>query len=134
MNPDTRWKVLAALGAGALALGLYTMWKTLLYFNASTDTTGAAILGCVALGLFLVACLHWYMAAGFKLGRLDLVTGSMASATLQRGHHAVVSAAKVQFVRKLDTDDASLSADDRYVFFICSYRPWVCKEVDFQVL
>lgn len=134
MNPDTRWKVLAALGAGALALGLYATWKTLLYFNASTDAAGVAIFGSVALGLFMVAGLHWFMAAGFKLGRLDLVTGSIASATLHQGSRAVITAAKVQFLRRLDTDNASLSADDRYVFFICAYRPWVCKEADFQVV
>lgn len=134
MNPDTRWKVFAALGIGAFALGIYAVWKTWLYFNASADTTGAAIFGGVALCLLLVAGLHWYMAAGFKFGRLDLVTGSMSAATLQQGNRAVIAAAKVQFVRKLDAHNASLTANDRYVFFICSYRPWVCKEADFQVV
>lgn len=49
MNPNTRWKVFAALGGGAFALGLYAVWKTWLYFNTSADMTGAAIFGCVAL-------------------------------------------------------------------------------------
>jgi hypothetical protein len=74
------------------------------------------------------------MAAGFKLGRLDLVTGSMAAATLQQRHRAVIVASRIQFVRKLDADNANLTADDRDVFFICAYRPWVCKEALFQVV
>lgn len=134
MKPDIRWKVFTALGCGAFVLGLYTVWKTWRYFNASADTTGAVIFACVATCLLLVAGLHWYMAAGFKLGRLDLVTGSMSAATLQQGRRAVVASAKVQFVRKLDADNLSLAANERYVFFVCSYRPWVCKEDDFQVV
>ncbi|WP_124450005.1 hypothetical protein [Paucibacter sp. KBW04] len=133
MNPDTRWKVFAGLGTGAFTFALYAIWKTLLYFKTSSDTTGAAIFGCVAVCLLLVAGLHWYMAVGFKVGQLDLATGSMAAATLQKGNRVVIDSQKVQFVRRLDTDDSSLAANDRYVFFICANRPWVCKESQFQV-
>ena len=77
MSPDSRWKLFSALGCGAFAMGLYAVWKTLLYFNDSGDMTGSAIFGCVGVCLLLVAGLHWYMAAGFKIGRVDLVTGSL---------------------------------------------------------
>jgi hypothetical protein len=130
---DSRWKVFAALGGGALVLSLYAMWKTLLYFNASGDTAGSAIFACIALCLLLVTGLQWYMAAGFKMGRLDLVTSSLAAATLLRGNRIVMETTRVQFLRKLDTDDVSLTPNDRYVFFICAFRPWVCKEAQFQV-
>ena len=134
MNPTARWRALAALGGGAFSLGLYATWQTLRYFADSEDAMGALIFGCAAFGLLLTAGAHWYMAAGFKFGRLDLVAGSMAAVTLRQGHRTVIASAKVQFVRKLDADNASLAPDDRYVFLICSYRPWVCKEVDFHVV
>lgn len=133
MSPETRWKVFAGLGGGAFALALYAIWKTWLYFEASSDTTGAAIFACVALCLLLVAGVHWYMAAGFKVGQLDLAIGSIAAATLKQGNRVVIDSKRVQFVRRLDTDDASLTANERYVFFICANRPWVCKESQFQV-
>ena len=133
MKAESHWKIFAALGAGAFAFSLYAFWKTLLYFNTSEDTTGVAILGCAALSLLLVAGLHWYMAAGFKFGQLDLVTGTLAAATLHQGSRVVMATTKVQFVRKLDADNLSLTPNDRYVFVICAYRPWVCKEAQFQV-
>jgi hypothetical protein len=121
------------LGAGAFVLALYATWKTLLYFKTSSDTTGTAIFACVALCLLFVAGLHWYMAAGFKAGQLDLATGSMAAATLKKGNRVVIDSQRVQFVRRLDADDSSLTANDRYVFFVCANRPWVCRESQFQV-
>ena len=131
MSLDSRWKVFAALGAGAFALGLYALWKTLLYMRISADAMGTTIFGCVVLCLWLVAGLHWYMAAGFRCGALDLVTGTLAAATLQQGGRVVVSATRIQFVRRLDAD--ILTPENRYVFFVCAYRPWVCKETRFQV-
>lgn len=134
MKAELRGQLFAVLGIGAFALSLYLFWKAALYFKTSNDTTGVAVLGCAALSLLVVAGLHWYMAAGFKFGQVDLVTGTVTAATLQQGHRAVAARAKIQFVRKLDADNASLTAEERYVFFICAYRPWVCKEARFQVL
>lgn len=134
MSPSTRWKVFAALGGGGFALSVYAARQTVRYFAESGDTTGTIIFGGAAIFLLLVAGLHWYMAAGLKFGLLDRVTGSMDDATLEQDRRAVVASAKIQFVRKLDADNANLTPAERYVFFICSYRPWVCKEVDFQII
>ncbi|WP_442808984.1 hypothetical protein [Trinickia soli] len=133
MSLDSRWKVFAALGTGAFALGLYALWNTLLYMSISGDATGTTFFGCAAFCLLLVAGLHWYMAAGFKYGALDLVTGTLVAATLQQGSRVVVSATRIQFIRKLDADNLTLTPENRYVFFVCAYRPWVCKEAQFQV-
>ena len=61
------------------------------------------------------------MAAEFKFGRLDLVTGVLVAAILRQGSLVVMPAARAQFVRKLDTDNLGQTLDDRYVFFICGY-------------
>ena len=132
MNPDLRWKMFAALGCGAFVMCLYAVWKTWLYFDISGDTTGTTIFGSVALCLLLVAGLHWYMAAGFKIGQIDLVTGSLTEATLQRGDRVIMATARIQFVRNLDADNLNLTRHEKYVFFVCAYRPWVCKEAQFQ--
>lgn len=133
MSAKVRWKVLAVFGAGAFALALYSMWKALAHHRTSGDVLGTVIFGCAALGLLLTAGLHWYMAAAFRFGEVDLVTGSLSAATLRRGNRVVLSETTVQFVRRLEADDVSVAPNDRYVFFISAYRPWVCREAQFKV-
>ncbi|WP_156920100.1 hypothetical protein [Comamonas composti] len=128
------WKISAAVGSGGFAFFLYFAWKSWIYFNTIGDITGFTILGVSALIFLLAAGFHWYMAVGFKVGRLNLVTGSLSSATLWRGDSIVIATTKIQFIRKLNVDNLNLAEDKRFVFFLSSYRPWVCTEKNFQVL
>lgn len=131
MKIEFRWKMFALLSAGAFALSIYSFWKTVLYFNSSSDVAGSAFFGFTALILLIVAGLHLYMAAGYKGGRLDYVTGSMENATLKQGNHIVLDKAKIQFHRFVDRDNSSVEPNERFVFLVCAYRPWVCKESHF---
>jgi hypothetical protein len=131
MMLKSRWKWYAGFGVGSFVFGAYLARRTLLYLWATGDPRGAIIFGLSSLGLFVVGVLHLYMAAGIRFGRVDAVTGTREAATLRRGGQIVAEACQIRLVRDLYYDDPSVEPANRYLFFICGYRPWVCAQASF---
>jgi hypothetical protein len=131
LKSATRWYAVA--GIGGFLLGSYIDWDSFPYLHIRTtgDAGWAAGIWLISLCLYIAGGLNFYMAVGMRFGRVDSVTGLQEAATLQSGGHIVVAACKIQFVRRLEEDDLSVELANRYVFFICSYRPWVCPQATF---
>lgn len=121
-----------AFGILGLGLAVYVFTKLALFgsnlarIDALVFATTGVIIGC--LGIF-----NFYLAYGFKYGRVSEVTGTMEAATLIRHSKKLIEKRKIAFVRHVDLDDAGLDASERSVLFFCAWRPWVCLTKDFMV-
>jgi hypothetical protein len=131
MKPESRSTVYALMGVGSIVLGGYTLRQAVTCLRMSGDSFGAALLGLAGIGLVLVAAAHLYMAAGYRFGRLDAVTGSGSTATLWTRSGMVANGVRISLVRKPDADNLSAKSVNRYVFFVGDWKPWVCPESEF---
>jgi hypothetical protein len=131
MNPKCSSNIYAVFGLASLLLGAYTIQKTLEYSVTTGDMVGAGVFGLAGVILMVVSVVHFYMAIGYKFGQLERVTGSLQSATLKSEKSVIAEAVKIRFLRKPDADNLNATPENRYVFFISGWRPWVCPESGF---
>ncbi len=119
------------MGLAATVLGGYAVRQSMLYVSLTGDLFGGGVFGLAGVGLWVVAVAHFYMAAGYRFGRVEFVTGSLSSATLRTKSKVIAEGVSINFLRKPDADDLNATPDNRYVFFISGWRPWVCPESGF---
>jgi hypothetical protein len=133
MSGGTRWKIYALLGCSGLALGLY-VFCMVLSLDSSTEhyRTSFWISSATGVVIVLAGLLNFYTAFGFKFGKIDAVVGSRRSAVLIRGENNVRDEVRIRAVRYLDSDQLDLTDDQRLIFFIGNWRPWVCPVSGFR--
>lgn len=131
MKPESRSNAYALMGIAALVLGGYAFRQTIRYVGISGDTLGAGLFGLAGIGLVTVAVAHIYMAAGYRFGRLESVTGSLNTATLRTRSGVVAESVRIRLLRKPDAGNSGSKTNHHFVFFIGNCRPWVCPESSF---
>lgn len=131
MKPETRSNTYALMGLASTLLGGYALRQAMTYVGMTDDSVGAGVFGLAGISLLAAGVAHFYMAAGYRLGRLEAVTGNLSSATLKAKSGVVAEAVRIRFLRKPDADNASAEPAERYVFFVSEWKPWVCPESGF---
>ncbi|MDN7699575.1 hypothetical protein R0290_10660 [Burkholderia semiarida] len=131
MRPESRANAYAIMGLGSTLLGSYALERAIAYFGITGDSVGGIAFGGAGICLFVVAVAHFYMAIGYRFGRLEAVEGSPESATLKAEVGVVAKAVKIRFLRRPDARNSISEQGTRYIFFIGNGRPWVCPESRF---
>ncbi|WP_175820983.1 hypothetical protein [Burkholderia sp. BCC0419] len=131
MKPELRANAYAIMGLASTLLGSYALERAITYFGITGDSVGGVAFGGAGICLFVVAVAHFYMAIGYRFGRLEAVEGSLESATLKARAGVVAKAVKICFLRRPDAKKSISEHGARYIFFIGNGRPWVCPESRF---
>jgi hypothetical protein len=133
MNDGARWQIYALLGFSGIALGLY-VFSVVWSLDSSTEhyRTSFWFISATGVVIVLAGLVNFYTAFGFKFGRIDAVVGSRRSAVLIRGEKNVRKAVHIRLLRYLDSDQLDLTDDQRLIFFIGNWRPWVCPVSGFR--
>lgn len=117
-------------GVGICGLVLVIVWFLTIVVKADVGRVGLGgivVLWASVFVLCVIALVSFYVAYGFKVGRLDAVTGSMASAVLIQDGKPVLQGYPIRFKRIYNWEDRSIPDEEREFLFTCHWRPWVCK-------
>lgn len=133
MKTDKRFWIYTAMSIVAFVLSAYAVR---LGFEALAVTS--ILLDFL---VFLVAALVFavsgvallYFALSFKFGIVEEVFGSRNSATLVLAGKEVRAGGRIRYLKHLETDDESIGEDEKTVFFIVDWRPWVCVSKNFRL-